>query len=67
MKLRITLIDGTALDMDTPQPFDMAAFVSSIRAMGYMIGPGIYIPAEQICMMLVMNGENPVIVGMTKQ
>lgn len=57
--VRIVTKQAMWFDMDKPADFNMAAFVTSIRSVGFLLNDSIYQPAEGIATIFVWNEGAP--------
>lgn len=66
MKIRINLVSGEHVEIDTKDDFDFQYFCTSIRAAGQLLSAGLYIPHDNI-MSIHVVGVTPNVAGMVKQ
>jgi len=54
-KIKLLFMDGTWVDFEKPQGFDLATFVHGCRSLGFVMGKGFYVPFGLVKLVMDMS------------
>lgn len=57
--VRIVMKNAQWFDFSAPEGFKLIEWVTMVRAAGYVLNPGLYVPVDQIQAVFMFNPEQP--------
>lgn len=61
--IKILFADGSWVDFEKPDGFDMATFIHGIRSVGFVLAPGFYAPLGMIKGIIDMTNAQAAVYG----